>query len=249
MADLSFTYDISDASSVLSDASSAASDALSKATDALSKASVASVAAAGVASQASDASSAAVVAMSKASDASVAAAGVASQASDASSAAVVAMSKASDASVAAAAASDGASKGTVALSKTTARSAVWDEKTVVLKPHDETTTLSTSDDWMRFTVPNSLSGMNLTSCGAHVYTAATSGVITIDIYNITSAVDMLTSAMTIDSTEKDTNTATSAAVINTGADGVVTGEELRVDATQGSSGASGLEVRLTFKRP
>jgi len=71
----------------------------------------------------------------------------------------------------------------------------------------------------------------------------------IDIYNITSAVDMLTSCMTIDTNEKDTTTAASAAVINTAADGIVTAEEIRVDVTSVGSGAKGLEVRTTWIKP
>lgn len=153
---------------------------------------------------------------------------------------------ASDALSKCAVVSDAASN---AQSKITARSATWDTKTVILKPVAEGTALATVDDIMRFTVPGAFNGMNLVSCGAHVYTSATSGTVTIDIYNVTSGVDMLTSAMTIDATEGDTATATSAAVINTGADGVATGEELRIDVTAAGSGASGLEVRLGFRTP
>ena len=182
--------------------------------------------------KASAASSAVIVAQSKA--------------SDASSAAVVAQSKASDASSAAAAASDAASN---AQSKITARSAVWDKKCVVLKVLAEGSSVASGDDAMRFAVPNLLSGMNLVSCGAHVYTAPTSNSLALDIYNITSAADMLTSAMKIDQGEKDTTTATSQAVIDTSNDGVAAGEELRVDVTSVGSGAAGLEVRLTFEKP
>jgi len=160
---------------------------------------------------------------------------------------------ASAAGSAAATASDLASSAFItasdALSKITARSAIWDVKTVVLKPIAEDTVVSTADDLMRFTVPDELSGMDLVSCGAHVYTAATSGVVTIDIYNLTDTADMLTSALTIDATEKDTVTAGSAAVINAAEDDVVTADELRIDVTAGASGASGLEVRLVFKKP
>jgi len=54
-----------------------------------------------------------------------------------------------------------------------------------------------------------------------------------------------------DATEKDTATAGAAsqAVINTAADGVVTGEEIRIDIDAVGSGAKGMEIRLTFKKP
>jgi hypothetical protein len=126
---------------------------------------------------------------------------------------------------------------------------VWDKKCVILKALAEGSSVPVGDDLTRFTVPAMLSGFNLTSVGAHVYTAPTSNSLHIDIYNITSAGDMLTSCMKIDATEKDTNTATSAAVINTSFDGVATAEELRLDVTSVGSGASGLEARLTFEKP
>jgi len=37
------------------------------------------------------------------------------------------------------------------------------------------------------------------------------------------------------------------AVISTGCDGVVTGEELRIDIDDAASGAKGMEIRLSFK--
>jgi len=171
------------------------------------------------------------------------------KASDASSKASEALSKIVASSANWNKASDASSAASEALSRITARSAAWDNKTVILKAFEEGSSVGVGDDKMRFTVPNTLSGMNLTSCGAHVYTAPTSNSLHIDIYNITSAGDMLTSCMKIDQGEKDTNTATSQAVINTSLDNVVAAEEVRVDVTSVGSGAKGLEVRLTFKKP
>lgn len=155
-------------------------------------------------------------------------------------------SVASDAS---SAASDALSKASTASSAVAARSAIWDRKTVVLKAYAEASSVASGDDKMRFTIPNTLSGFDLSSVGAHVYTAPTSNSLHIDIYNITSAGDMLTSCMKIDQGETDTATATSQAVINTSLDNVVATEEVRVDVTSVGSGAKGLEVRLTFKKP
>ena len=144
-------------------------------------------------------------------------------------------------------ADDASSAASNALSKITDRSAAWDAKVVILKPHGEASVVATGDDLMRFTVPAALNGMDLVSVGAHVYTSATSNVIHVDVYNYTTASDMLTSAMQIDVNEYDTSTASSAAVIDTGEDDVSTGQEIGIDVTSGASGASGLEVRLTFK--
>jgi len=52
-----------------------------------------------------------------------------------------------------------------------------------------------------------------------------------------------------DVAEKDTAgaAASSVAVISTGCDGVVTGEEIRIDIDAAASGAKGLELRLSFR--
>jgi len=155
---------------------------------------------------------------------------------------------ASDAQSKIALVSDAASN---AQSKISDRSAVWDAKTVILKVYNEASAIATGDGKMYFAVPATMNGMNLVSCGGHLYTAATSGVVQVQIANVTSAVDMLSAADLLewDATEKDTITATSAAVINTANDNVLTGEEIRVDIDAAASGAKGMEVRLTFKLP
>jgi len=155
---------------------------------------------------------------------------------------------ASDALSRVAVVSDAASN---ALSKIAARSATWDTKTVVLKVYNEASAIASGDGKMYFTVPAALNGMNLTSVGGHLYTAATSGVVGVQIYNVDSAIHMLSRAMEWDATEKDTATAAASSVakIDAAADGVATGEELRVDIDAAASGAKGLEVRLSFRTP
>jgi hypothetical protein len=135
-----------------------------------------------------------------------------------------------------------------ALSKIGDRSAIWDRKTMILKPMDFSTAVADGDG-MRVAIPGDLSGFDLVSAGAHVWTPATSGTMQIRISNITAASEVLTSNMTIDSTESDTVTAASQVVIDMGEDDVQTGVEYRVYASDAASGASGLEFRLGFQRP
>ena len=123
------------------------------------------------------------------------------------------------------------------------------KRTVILKLYNEASAIESGDGKMYFTVPALLNGMNLVSAGGHLYTAATSDVVEVQINNVTSGVDMLTSKLTWDATEKDTATAVSQAVINTAADGVATGEEIRIDIDSAASGAKGMELRLTFQTP
>lgn len=160
--------------------------------------------------------------------------------SDAQSSAGVAMSKASDASSAATVAQSKASDVSSAL--------VARQRVVILKVYNEASAISTGDGKMYFAVPNELSGLDLKSCGGHLYTAATSGVVQVQFARLSaaSAIDMLTSKLEWDATEKDTATAGSAAVINASYDDVATGQEVRVDIDAAGSGAKGMEVRLAF---
>lgn len=147
--------------------------------------------------------------------------------------------------------SDMASKTTVAQSKASDASSAADKlkRAVVLKVYHEDSAVETGDGKMYFTVPDLLSGMNLVSCGAHVYSSAASGKVEVMINNVTSGADMLTSAIEIDAGEIDSTTASSACAIDTSNDGVAAGEEIRVDVDAAGSSTTGLEVRLTFQKP
>jgi hypothetical protein len=121
-------------------------------------------------------------------------------------------------------------------------------KVAILKVYAEGTALAAGDGAMYFAIPRELDGMNLVSVGAHVYTASSSGAVTVMIHNATDTVDMLSTAITIDATEKDTVTAATPAVIDTAHDDVAEGDEIRVDIDGAGTGAKGLELRLGFRR-
>lgn len=120
---------------------------------------------------------------------------------------------------------------------------------VVIKVIADATALTTGDGKTYFTVPAELNGMDLVSVGAHVYTVSSSGTPTVQIYNLTQSVDMLTTRVTIDANEKDSKDATAAAVIDTANDDVATGDEIRIDVDVAGTGTAGLEVRLGFRLP
>jgi len=144
--------------------------------------------------------------------------------------------------------SDASSAASDVQSKVADRSAVWDRKTMLLQPMGYSSAVEDGDGH-RFAIPGDLSGMNLVSCGAHVHTPPTSGVMKLYISNITAASQVLTSCMQIDVDESDTATASSQAVIDAGEDDVQTGVEYRVYASEAASGAKGLEFRLGFEKP
>ena len=117
---------------------------------------------------------------------------------------------------------------------------------VVVKCIADDTALSVADGVTKFTIPIELNGMSLISVGAHVYTVSSNGLPTFQIHNLTGAVDMLSTVITIDATEKDSKDATTAAVIDTDNDDVATGDELRFDCDVAGTGTKGMEIRMGF---
>jgi hypothetical protein len=109
--------------------------------------------------------------------------------------------------------------------------------------------LTTGDLKAYVRIPSTITGWNLVGVAAHVSTVSSSGVITVQIRNVTDAVDMLSTALTIDANEKDSATAATAAVINTSNDDVATADEIAIDIDGAGTGAKGLFVELRFQLP
>ena len=126
---------------------------------------------------------------------------------------------------------------------------IFGTKQVVVKVIADDTALTVADGLTHFTVPAELNGMNLISVGAHVYTVSSSGLPTFQIHNLTDAVDMLSTAITIDATENDSKDATTPPVINTAADDVATGDVIRFDCDGAGTGTKGMEIRMGFRKP
>jgi hypothetical protein len=121
---------------------------------------------------------------------------------------------------------------------------------VVVQVVGPATSLTTGDGKAFFRVPPRLNGMNLVSVAATVYTAGTTGTTDIQIRNKTQTADMLSTKLKIDSTETDTSTAATPAVIDTANDDVVTGDVLAFDIDAVSTTAPlGLLVSMEFELP
>lgn len=118
--------------------------------------------------------------------------------------------------------------------------------TIILKVLDDSDSLNTGDGQIYFTVPSAINGLNLTEAHAHVYTASSSGTVTIQLRNVTDAVDMLSTRITIDATETDSSTAATPPVINTAANDIATADVIAVDVDVAGTNTLGLEVRLKF---
>jgi hypothetical protein len=97
-------------------------------------------------------------------------------------------------------------------------------------------------------IPPDLNGLDLVYVHAEVRTAGVTGTMDIEVYNVTQAVDMLSTTLTIDTTETGSDTAAIPAVIDTANDDVATNDVLRIDidAVQ-TTPAEGLVVTLGFR--
>ena len=138
---------------------------------------------------------------------------------------------------------------TVAPSKNAVHAIVETLRTrvVVVKCIADNTALTTGDGKAYFTVPVELNEMSLVSAGVHVYTVSSSGVVTFQIHNLTQAVDMFSTLLTIDVSEKDSKDATTSVIIDTVNDGIATGDELRFDCDTAGTDTEGMEIRMGFQ--
>jgi hypothetical protein len=123
-------------------------------------------------------------------------------------------------------------------------------KTVELIVVDFTTNTATGDGKSYFVCPANMNGMNLVSAHARVITAGTTNTTDIQIANVTDAVDVLSTKLTIDSGETGSNTAATPAVINTSNDDIATNDLWRIDVDAVSTTpAKGLIITLEFRLP
>lgn len=122
---------------------------------------------------------------------------------------------------------------------------------IIVQVEDGATNLSTGDGKAYLTIPEQLDGLNLSAVHARVITAPTGANLSVQIHNVTDAVDMLSTALTIDTSETGSDTAATAAVIDTSNDDVSTNDLIRIDVDQVGSTVTGagLIVRLEFDLP
>lgn len=104
---------------------------------------------------------------------------------------------------------------------------------------------SAGDNQFIFEIPEDLDGWELVAVRAYVTTVGTTGT-TVQLRNINAAVDMLTTSITIDTSEKSSRTAATAAVISATNQGVSDGDQVSIDVDAAGAGAKGLGVILNF---
>jgi len=119
------------------------------------------------------------------------------------------------------------------------------ERTLVIKCVADTIGPSVGNGITHVTIPSTLDGKNLSSAQAHVYTVGTGSTTTVQLHNLTDGQDMLSTAITIDASEKDSSTAATPSVVGSYG-GVSTADVIRIDVDVVATNTLGLEVRMVF---
>ena len=118
-----------------------------------------------------------------------------------------------------------------------------------IKVFSDTTIVTTGDGKFIFEVSRDMAGTNLVEIETYVTTVSSSGKPTVQIRNVTQAVDMLTTKCEIDASEKNSKDAATQAVIDLANDDVAWGDHIAIDVDVAGTGAKGLGVDLTFQAP
>lgn len=96
-------------------------------------------------------------------------------------------------------------------------------------------------------IPADLDGAALDHVEIHLRgDSSSSGAPTVQLYNFTQAVDMLSTEVSIDVGENTSETATTPAVIDTDNNTVAKGDQIWINVTAAGTGAQGLTVILGF---
>lgn len=115
-----------------------------------------------------------------------------------------------------------------------------------IKLFSDTVTATTGDGKFIFAIPEDLDGFSLFSAEAFVSTVSSSGNPTIQVRNVSAAVDMLSTRITIDSGEPTSYTAATPSVVNSLNALVATGQLIALDVDVAGTSAKGLGVILVF---
>ena len=116
--------------------------------------------------------------------------------------------------------------------------------------------ITTGDGKAYFRVPSVMNTWNLVAVAASLSTVSSSGILTVQIRRsrwasatTRTAVDMLSTKLTVDASEFDSIDAANAAVINASNDDVNTGDHIYIDIDVAGTGAKGLFCELIYQAP
>lgn len=107
--------------------------------------------------------------------------------------------------------------------------------------------LVVGDNADRFRIPFFLNGWDIAFVALH--RASGTGVPNVQIRNVSAAVDVLSTKLSIDSGETDSSTAATPAVINTSNDNVSTGQQIAIDVDVAGTNTLYCGYEITFRKP
>lgn len=122
------------------------------------------------------------------------------------------------------------------------------KRTLGFKIMDDATTVTTGDGKLIWTVPALYNGWVIVNIEGGVSTVSSSGVVMWQVRNVTDAVDVMSTALTIDASEYHSSTAATPMVINTANDDLATGDRIAFDNDAAGTGAKGPDVWLTIAK-
>lgn len=118
--------------------------------------------------------------------------------------------------------------------------------TLHIKVFADRRTVSTGDGKFIFEVSEDMDGLELQSVEIYVTTVSSSGIVQVQLRNVTQAVDMLGIRVQIDANEKNSKDASTTYTIHATNDDVAWGDHIAIDVDQAGTGAKGLGAILEF---
>lgn len=124
--------------------------------------------------------------------------------------------------------------------------AVWEPSVLCLILNTQTA-LTAGDNLLQFHIPPKMNGWTITRVTAS--RASGTGKLTIQLHNVTDAVDVLSTRLTIDTGETSSSTAAAAAVINAANDDVASYDRFRIDIDDAGTNTLHATMNIEFTRP
>lgn len=107
-------------------------------------------------------------------------------------------------------------------------------------------TVVTGDGRLIWRIPRSVDGLRLVLVSLYVTTVSSSGAPTLQIHNVSQAADILSTKVSVESSEYVSEDAAVQPVINSSYELAVAGERWRFDVDAAGTGAMGMGGSLTF---
>ena len=121
---------------------------------------------------------------------------------------------------------------------------------IQVRVFDVTTDVATGDKKATFRVDQRLAGMNIVDVHAEVDTAGTTNTLDVQLRNVTQAADILSTKLTVDSGETGSDTAATAAVIDTAQDDLTLHDVIAIDVDAiHTTAAKGLLITIGCRLP